>query len=328
MKKHLIFILLLTVLPLISCEEADVTIPEDIIIQVSANPPAVQPNTSSLVDGWGQTTITARVLNSTLDPLEGIGVIMTADPSGIFQSTEESITNPIRTNSSGRASDILHTDAATTVAVFTGDHSADVDIGFGMQGATPVAVLFADPNPAKVGTSVVFDGSTSFDPDGFIINYRWEIVPDVDPPEVLEGPEILILIRRYNAQQNVEVTLTVTDNSGDTDIDSTIEEIVNNLPPDADAGVDQTAQLQTGSVTVSLDHSRSKDPDGQIVRVQWDCDNNTVYDVPPGQPFGLCTYTSPGDYFPEVTVWDDGNGDPGYPDQKSDVDLAKVTITS
>jgi hypothetical protein len=328
MKRYVIFILFLAALPMISCEDADVSIPENIIIQINANPPTVQPDTSSLVEGWGQTIITVRVLNSTLDPLEGIGVILTADPSGIFQSTEESITNPIRTDSNGRASDILHTDAATNIAVFTGDHSADVDIGFGMQGAAPVAVLFAEPNPAKAGTSVVFDGSTSFDLDGAIMNYRWEITPDIDPAEVLEGPNILVIIRQYNIQQNVDVTLTVTDNSGDTDIDSTIEEIVANLPPTADAGIDQAARLQAGSVLVTLDHSQSQDPDGLIVRVQWDCDNGTFYDVPPGQPFGQCTYTATGDYFPEVTVWDDGNGDPGYPDQKSDIDLVKVTITS
>lgn len=328
MKRQFILIIFLITLPMISCEDSDITVPEDLIIQIDANPKTVLPNTSSLYEGWGQTTITVRILNSSLEPIQGIGVILTADPAGIFQSTEESITDPIRTDSNGRASEILHTDAATTVAAYTGEHRADFDVAFGMAGPVPVAILYAHPNPAKVGTSVVFDGSGSFDSDGGIVNYLWEITPDIDPAEVLEGPDVLVLIRRYDVQQNVDVTLTVTDNSGQADIDSTVEEIVDNLPPVADAGLEQVARLQAGQAIVTLDHSQSADPDGQIVRVRWDCGNNTYYDVPPGQPFGQCIYTAPEDYFPEVTVWDDGNGEPGYPDQKSDVDSVKVEIIS
>lgn len=326
MKRFIYLIFFLMILPMISCEDADITIPEDLIIQVAANPRKVEPNTSEYIEGWGKTTITARVLNSSLEPLEGIGVILSADPAGVFQSNWESIGNPIRSGSDGRVSDILHTNAATVVTAFSGEHSTDVEIGYGTAGAAPEAFLFAEPNPAKTGTSVAFDASGSFDNDGGIVNYLWEITPDIDPPEVLEGGDLLVLIRRYNVQQNVEVVLTVTDNSGDTDVDSTIEEIVNNLPPVADAGPDQTIPFQPDATLVVLDHSQSVDPDGQIVRVRWDCDNDTYFDVPSGQPFGECHYTNPGEYFPEVTVWDDGNGEPGYPDQKSDTDSVRVTI--
>jgi hypothetical protein len=326
MKRFIYLIFFLMIFPMISCEDADITIPEDLIIQIDANPRKVEPDTSEYIEGWGKTTITARVLNSSLEPIEGIGVILSADPAGVFQSNWESIGDPIQSDSNGRVSDILHTDAATVVTAFTGEHTADINIGFGLAGAAPEAILFAEPNPAKAGTSVVFDASGSFDNDGGIVNYHWEITPDIDPPEVLEGGDLLILIRRYNVQQNVDVILTVTDNSGDTDIDTTIEEIVNNLPPIAHAGPDQTIPFQPVETMVILDHSQSVDPDGQIVRIRWDCDNGTYYDVPTGQPFGECIYTNSGDYYPEVTVWDDGNGEPGYPDQKSDVDSARIAI--
>lgn len=309
----ILIIALAMILPILSCEESSITVPEDLVIHIEANPRNVEPGTSEYDPTWGKTTITARVVNTSLVPIQGIGVIFSAAPSGIFESSWEPMGNSRKTNSNGRASDVLHTDSSTTITASVKDITAEINIGFAGQNILPNATIIADPNPAKVSKTVVFDASSSSDTDGVIVNYQWILNPDLDPPEVVEGPDALTLIRTYQSEQNIEVILTVEDDDGATDSDSTIEEIVNNLPPIADAGGSQTVKMPvTGIVTVYLDHSRSYDPDGVIVRVQWCCDFDSegicidLYDVPMGESYGVCTYDEVKNYFPEVTVWDDG----------------------
>ena len=133
----------------------------------------------------------------------------------------------------------------------------------------PVANAGSDQTILQVGVTVALDGSNSSDPDDGIVSYFWQqtagpaislsnnaaVQPTFVSPNVATGGESL------------RFSLTVTDASGDQDTDTCIVVVtLDNLPPTADAGGDQT--VNEGD-TVALDGSNSSDPDGTIAAYLW-----------------------------------------------------------
>jgi hypothetical protein len=74
------------------------------------------------------------------------------------------------------------------------------------EGYPPIGI-FNLPRNASVNHSMVFDGSTSFDPDGTIQSYIW----DFGDGTSADGP---IVVHTYEHPGEYTVTLTVTDNQG------------------------------------------------------------------------------------------------------------------
>ncbi len=113
---------------------------------------------------------------------------------------------------------------------------------------------------------VTLDGSASFDVDGSIVSYEWR-----------EGATLLGLTATIQASLAIGdhlITLTVTDNSGDSSSDQVLVRVITgaaNLRPVANAGPDQTVTDDNadGFATVTLDASASTDADGTIVRYIW-----------------------------------------------------------
>ncbi len=312
-------------LSFLSCEESDPTAPKNSTILLTADPQTVRPDHT----GFGKSTITAQVLDESFNSVNGVGVLFSASPTGEFASGGASII----TDGNGRAKDTLTTNADTTVTARSGTTSSDIDISFGEGNSAPNVLLLTTPNPAKIDEDIVFDGSGSIDTDGFISNYFWELFPDIDPPETVEGPNAFSLVRSYSQEQNVVVRLTITDNDGAIDQDFLIQKIVENKPPNANAGPDQKAKLITSSVVVQLDGGQSRDEDGILVRYLWNCGNGTIYEGFTGNSIGTCRYFATGDYNVLLTVYDDGNGVPlpsgqtwQYEKQETDSDIVKVTV--
>jgi K319L-like, PKD domain len=134
----------------------------------------------------------------------------------------------------------------------------------------PIADAGSDQTILEVGVTVTLDGSGSSDPDDGIVSYLWQqtagstinlsddaaVEPTFVSPNVASGGE------------SFRFTLTVTDASGDQDTDICIVIVtLDNLPPTADAGVDQT--VNEGN-TVFLDGSNSSDSDGTIAAYLWE----------------------------------------------------------
>jgi PKD repeat protein len=76
----------------------------------------------------------------------------------------------------------------------------------------PVANITATPTTIKVGETVSFNGSGSYDPDGYITSYRWDYG---DGSQVVTGVEVTS--HTYNTAGTYIASLTVEDNMGPLD---------------------------------------------------------------------------------------------------------------
>ena len=126
----------------------------------------------------------------------------------------------------------------------------------------------ADAGPDDTVTeiqSVVLDGTASSDPEEKPLNFVWSIAGS----QIATGPTPTVgpfAVGVYS------ITLTVTDASGVSDVDSKIL-TVESVPPIADAGSDQTV---TSMDTVVLDGTASFDPGGTPLTYSWTISGSQV----------------------------------------------------
>ncbi len=133
----------------------------------------------------------------------------------------------------------------------------------------PVANAGIDRTITLPKDSVHLNGTLSYDPDGSVSKYKWN---------KLAGPSSFTLSNDSIANPVVtglvlgtyDFELTVTDNSNLTAVDVVRVTVTNapaNIPPNANAGSNQTITHPTDSVTVNA--SGSNDPDGSISTYKW-----------------------------------------------------------
>lgn len=113
--------------------------------------------------------------------------------------------------------------------------------------------------------TVALNGTASQDPDGTITSFLWK-----------EGETILSSLSTFTTNYGIGIhtlSLTVTDNGGATHTDFVTITInpKSNIPPQANAGPDQTANDSDGNgfETFTLNASLSYDSDGTIVFYAW-----------------------------------------------------------
>lgn len=165
----------------------------------------------------------------------------------------------------------------------------------------PVANIAA-PLVAAVGEMVSFDASGSSDPDGTIVSYDWDFGDGSTGSGV--SAQHSFVAGSYN------VTLTVTDDQGDTDSASVMIKI-NQAPVAAITG----PSTGTQGTQLSFDASASSDSDGSIVSYAWDFgDGGTGSGVTVNHAFVI------GDYSVVLTVTDDNGA--------SDTDSLDVSIAA
>lgn len=135
-----------------------------------------------------------------------------------------------------------------------------------------------------------FDPSTTSDTDGTIAEYSWDFGDGETSND--ETPTYA-----YAEAGSYEVTLTVTDNDGATDVASQTVEVVGNEGPEAVIGVPD-CELQT----CDLSGAGSSDPDDSVVEWSWDFGDGS-----PVETGEEVTHTFPeaGVYTVELTVTDE-----------------------
>ncbi|WP_455207991.1 PKD domain-containing protein [Kaarinaea lacus] len=127
----------------------------------------------------------------------------------------------------------------------------------------------AGPNlTVTSGNSVSINGSGN-DPDGSISNYLWSQVNGVSLSlSSIINPTVQFIAPPVQSQSTATLRLTVTDNLGATAFDDvvvTINPAASNQPPIANAGTDQSVNIQD---FVTLAGSGS-DADGTVVSFRW-----------------------------------------------------------
>jgi PKD repeat protein len=149
------------------------------------------------------------------------------------------------------------------------------------------------PYNGRVGVALTFDGSGSSDPDGDIVQYDWDFG---DGSTAIDGGPTPV--NNYAAGGKYIVRLTVTDDSGETDMDVTTATVgIGNLPPQADAGDSVSGKVRRD---ITFDGADSSDPDGNIVSYAWEFgDGNTG-----NGPNPTHRYADAGKYLATLTVTD------------------------
>ena len=169
----------------------------------------------------------------------------------------------------------------------------------------PVARITANPTSGVDSLTSNLNASTSTDSDGTIVKYEW----DYDGNGTYD----------YNSGNDSTVSHTysvgtwtprvrVTDNDGATDVASVATSITVtetpqvNQPPVARI----TASPVSGVVSLAsnLNASTSTDPDGTIVKYEWDYDGNGTYDYNSGNDSTVSHTYGIGTWYPKVRVTD------------------------
>ena len=169
----------------------------------------------------------------------------------------------------------------------------------------PVAYILPSEMTGDAPLTVDFDASNSTDPDGDIVKFEWDFDGDgVWDEDTGTSPYASYV---YTAPGVYYAILKVTDDGGlpDTDTATITVTTGGNQPPEADILV--TPDHGPAPLEVTLDASNSIDPDGDIVKYEWDFEGDGVWDSDTGgTPTVLHTYTTAGEYYPAVRVTDDG----------------------
>ena len=140
-----------------------------------------------------------------------------------------------------------------------------------------------------VGDSLLLDGRFSSDPDGELVDFIWQIGPNVQK----EGKTVT---HRFDKAGSVQVQLTVTDNMGARDI-HTIPVTVNAAP----VPVILPGRRAAPGENVLFDASASTDTDGEIVETIWDWGDGSEMDSS-RSPSHI--FQNPGRYTVTLTVQD------------------------
>jgi hypothetical protein len=123
--------------------------------------------------------------------------------------------------------------------------------------------------------SVTLDGSASSDPDNDISDYLWTRIKGTGNPTYTSPANAVTDVNKLTAGIHA-FELRVTDATGLVDRDTVIVQVneAPGVPPVASAGTDQNipydlSSCSTNPVNISLSGSESYDPDGTIVKYNW-----------------------------------------------------------
>jgi len=159
---------------------------------------------------------------------------------------------------------------------------------------------FSGPAPL----AVQLDPSASYDPDGSIVLYQWDVDDDGAYEMSSTTPNPVGWV--FDQPGHYLIHLKVTDNLGATNINYTSVHVGQplNQPPVADLSLTNPTS-GFAPLNVLMDPSLSYDPDGEIVLWEWDTDDDGIYELSlPVLAALYHLYLNPGDTILRLRVTD------------------------
>jgi YD repeat-containing protein len=145
-----------------------------------------------------------------------------------------------------------------------------------VQNRLPTASFTATPNPVTSGQSVTLNASGSTDPDGTIAKYEW----DYDGNGTYDATTVNATNTKVFATPgSFEIGLRVTDNNGGTATTSKALTVTNRAPS---ASFTASPNPVPTGTNVTFNAGASSDPDGTVVKYEWDLDGNGSYETDAG----------------------------------------------
>ncbi len=190
-----------------------------------------------------------------------------------------------------------------TLRVTDDDGASATDTATATIGNQPPVAAPGGPYAALQGATVTINGSSSADTDGTLVDFSWDCDAGNGVSLISSGTNSSFACT-YPAVGTFTVTLTVTDDDGATDTETT-QVIVGNGAPVAVAGGPYSG---VKNVPIAVDGSSSADADGTIVLYEWDCDSDGTVDVSATTPGAACVYGGIGTFTITLTVTDDDGG--------------------
>jgi hypothetical protein len=331
------------------CEDSPLTAQTGWTLSMTANPGSVSldPNTDNTATN---VDLAATLLNDKGLPESGVTVYFAASIPGLASGK-----NGVKTDVAGIARDVLHVTLENATADITATASSaslkdtvTITVNRANVNQPPIASIVASPQNEQVsGGAVVFDGSTSTDPDpaDLITMYRWVVTStnpdtgaDAKPnPIIVEGPGVSGIsipggtMTAFRNTQDLTVTLFVTDDPNAPALFAADQPIAyrgqhtqtysivavkceNNTAPTAVlAGATEQQIFGTAQSTVSfqLDGGLSSDPETAIQSYIFSCGNGAspvVGSVPSKVTCAYLVDTVPRTYTATLAVVDRGTG--------------------
>jgi PKD repeat protein len=165
----------------------------------------------------------------------------------------------------------------------------------------PVADLQALTQSGTAPLAVAFDAGASADPDGTIARFDYDFDGDgiwdaYDSPSTAS--------HTYSLPGTFTARLRVTDNSGAQALATREIQVnaLNNQPPQA--VLDATPVTGAAPLEVEFDATGSSDPDGSVVRYDYDFNGDGIWDAYDASSAVTFTYSNPGSFNAKLRVTD------------------------
>ena len=151
----------------------------------------------------------------------------------------------------------------------TGMAQVKITVSAAVSTPTPIANAGANQTITLPATSVILDGSASQDINGTIRAYAWTQTAGPMQMSILAAGNATTTVIGFVQTGVYTFQLVITDASGLTSTDNMTVTVLAaaNQPPVADPGSNQSITLPVNTVT--LDGSKSSDPDGTIASYSW-----------------------------------------------------------
>ncbi|MDX6671503.1 MAG: large repetitive protein [Solirubrobacteraceae bacterium] len=164
----------------------------------------------------------------------------------------------------------------------------------------PVPSFTASANPTSLHRPVSFDATASADPDGTIARHEWDL--DGNGTFETDTGSSPLASHVYDQNGTYAVKLRVTDDKG-AQAQHTVNLVAANLAPTPALSVNP-GRVPAGQ-PVTLDAGGSSDPDGTIVKYEWDLDGNGTFEKSTGATSSLTrSYPNPGGFTVGVRITD------------------------